>query len=68
MFVTKKQFNREISTLADRLDRVNNLYWHLSHAHDRLLEHLRLHEVTIPARKKLVEIQDVSTNHQPEGD
>jgi len=54
MFVTKKTFDREISTLADRLDRVNNLYWQLSHAHDRLLEHLGLHEVTIPAQKKFL--------------
>lgn len=48
MIVTTKQLEAEMSYMREELRMVNDKYWKLWHAHQRLLDHLQLHEVQIP--------------------
>lgn len=47
MFVTKRNLAREIDYLERQLRDLNDKYWSISFAHNRLLDKLGLHEETV---------------------
>ena len=53
MFVTKKEFQTYQVQMGERHDRQMHRYWELVEAHERLLEHLGLHETKIRAHTVL---------------
>lgn len=45
MFVTNARLETEIKYLSMEIKSINDKYWTLLHKHERLMQHLGLHEV-----------------------
>jgi hypothetical protein len=53
MLVTTARYERQLEYLRDEIYRLTNSYWELHEAHARLLSHLNLKEVSVPAKVEL---------------